>query len=206
MSGEADLSTFKDNLSWKEVIRVGIDEGGRFFTDGNANSRSYSRVGKIQAFNKMINLKGLEVVSKKKTLAAISDTTNIGKIFFLSSAPTRNKAEDVEETNYNTHTTFITGGTDDDNSISIQANKSRKVEIGVNSDRGDNDLSLNNYLRVNKGKVSAMISGSSTSISPGPVYTTSYSVSEGLVLEAPRANLLYGNGYVQNKAAQGYEG
>lgn len=118
-----DISTsedfFKKAIYWKEFIRVGLDENGRFFSAGLQDKRTYSRTGKIYAFDKVPSLTGQEIRTQQH-----SDTyTPILKIF-------------AQDTDINT--TYITQGNNDNGNISIRTANNQYVELAA-SDSSSNE-------------------------------------------------------------------
>ena len=122
----SSISNFENNLNWKEFIRIGIDENGRFYSAGRQDKRTYSRTGKIYSFGKVPNLYGQEIRAQLYS----NNYTPIIKIF-------------AQNTNSSTlNTTYITQGQNDNGNISIRtAGNNHYVEL-VASQSSNNDTNL----------------------------------------------------------------
>lgn len=114
----ANSDLVKQEETWKEFIRVGLDENGRFFTAGAQDRETYSRTGRLQAFGKIFKLfYGQEV------RAQINDSSNYYPIIKIFS----------NLSNSNTvKTTYITQGSNDNGNISIRTAESGTVELVAN--------------------------------------------------------------------------
>ncbi len=129
-----DRRSFKDNLYWKEFIRVGLDENGRFFSAGFQDKKTYSRTGKIYAFGKVPDLYGQEIRTQK----SLNDYTPILKIF--------SKMNDI-------NTTYITQGTNDNGNISIRTSGTTDnyIELATSKKFENNNATIpekTTYIRV----------------------------------------------------------
>jgi len=115
---------FIDSLYWKDFIRIGIDENGRFFSSGRQDKKTYSRTGKIYGFGKVPNLYGQEIRVQTRS----NNYSPIMKIF----------TETTDSSSINT--TYITQGQDDNGNISIRtAGNNRFIELAA-SQSSSNDI------------------------------------------------------------------
>lgn len=128
-------SDLEDALNWKEFLRVGIDENGRFFTNGAANKKTYAHSGKIYALGKIQKAYGQEI----RTQLSGNNMISILKTFVITS--------DLDKAK----TTYITAGKTEENNISIRTSNKGYVELAA-MENYENKLGevpeVTNFIRV----------------------------------------------------------
>ncbi len=122
---EIDEDTLNSQLIyWKEFIRVGLDENGRFFSAGLQDKKTYSRTGVIHAFGKVPKLYGQEIRAEGSS----NNYVPILKIF-------SQKAGSQSQMN----TTYITQGQNDKGSISIRTAENGYIELAASQYSSNNE-------------------------------------------------------------------
>ena len=124
IKGSINSNDFQKAINWKEIVRVGLDEDGRFFSGGFQTKEIYNQIGRISAFGKMADLYGQETRVQLQ-----NDYYPIIKIFSQATSSSTSKV------------TYITQGKNDDGSISIRTAKNNNyIELVASktSDEGTN--------------------------------------------------------------------
>ena len=116
VGGSTTAKAFKDATYWKEFIRVGLDENGRFFSAGTQDKKAYNRTGRLHAFGKVLHLYGHEV----RMQLSGDNYVPVIKIF----------AENKDS--ISSKTTYITQGQNDTGNISIRtAGNNNYIELAA---------------------------------------------------------------------------
>lgn len=133
---EKTFDELQQEIVWKEFVRVGLDENGRFFSAGLQDKKTYSRTGKIYGFGKVPGLYGQEI----RLESSLNNYKNIIKIF-------------TQENNSNT--TYITQGKNDDGSIDIRTSNNGYLQLSA-SQYSSNDTNTipteANYIKLDYKK------------------------------------------------------
>lgn len=124
---ESDID--KQNIYWKEFIRVGLDENGRFFSAGLQDKKTFSRTGIIHAFGKVSNLYGQEIRAESST----NNYLPILKIF-------------SQKVDSQMKTTYITQGQNDKGNISIRTAENGYIELATSQYSSNNENTVPNTL------------------------------------------------------------
>ena len=180
--------------NWREFIRIGLDENGRFFNAGLQDKRTYNRTGRITGFGKIANLYGQEIRTQQtlKTFSPILKTfTQIN----------------------NLNTTYITQGKNDNGNISIRSADKGSIELGVSQFSNTNDNlipNLNNYIKIDNNEIKLSTRNSSfidikdsLSIQTDIFSITSYNKNEINNKQVPKFNISIsdnGNSIIQSSA------
>ena len=132
-----ESDNFKKAIFWKEFVRVGLDENGRFFSAGIQDKKTYSRTGKIYSFGKIPNLYGQEIRIQRNSNKYVP----ILKVF-----------SDFSDLN----TTYITQGENDNGNISIRTSEDNHYIELVTSQSSDNEINTipekTGYLKISNNK------------------------------------------------------
>ena len=176
-------------LNWKEFIRVGLDENGRFYTAGLQDKKTYSRTGRIFSFGKVADLYGQEI----RTLTSNNNYTPIIKIF----SKIKNNLEE---------TTYITKGKNDNGSISIRTagnGNNHFVELGASQNFENETGSIpevQNFVRVSYNK-GVQIQTINTSTNPEGINSINLT-NTGLSIETPTIKISSNN--IQHQFSKNY--